>query len=338
MYHSLGWAGFERVLLRNAGRQCPRCGAPLVAAYRRVRRLLLLRERLALTVQVDRCTAATCPLSAAGYGPPEEARLALPKFTYGLDVLTEIARQRWVCERSVPEIHAALQAEYALPIAERTVDYATETWQELATAWVLRDPARLAALRAQGGIVLAVDGLQPEKGHETVYVLRDTISRQNLLTRALANSASGHLVPLLREVAALGVPILGVVTDKQASLVLAVEKALPQVPHQLCQFHFLRDLALPVADADRALKTAVRSRLRDIAPAEERLARAPATDAAAARAVAYCGALRATLQDDGKPPLAPGGLAMVDRLQLLDASLARSIEKGGAWNCPACAA
>jgi hypothetical protein len=104
MYHGVGWDGFERVVLRNQARECPRCRAPLVAAYRRVRRLVLLRERLALTVQVDRCTAATCPLAAAGVGPPEEARLALPKFTYGLDVLTEIARLRGAmtarCRRS----------------------------------------------------------------------------------------------------------------------------------------------------------------------------------------------------------------------------------------------
>jgi len=337
MYHGVGWDGFERVVLRNQARQCPRCGAPLVAAYRRVRRLISLRERLALTVQVDRCAEAACPLARAGLGPPEEARLALPGFTYGLDVLTEIARLRWAHERTVPEIHAALQRDYALPVAERTVSYAVETWQELATAWVLRDAARVAALRAQGGIILAIDGLQPERGHETVYVLRDTISRQNLLTRPLTNSASGELVPLIAEVATLGVPILGVVTDKQQSLVLAVEKALPGVPHQLCQFHFLRDLALPVADADRKLKTAVKQRLRGIAPIERRLATAPPGDAAAQQAAAYCGALRATLTDDGKPPLAPGGLAMLDRLALLDASLARSAERGGAPSWGACA-
>ena len=336
MYHGLGWDGFERVVLKNQRRQCPRCGAPLVAAYRRVRRLLSLRERLALTVQVDRCTDAACPLATGGVSPPEEARLALPGFTYGLDVLTEVARLRWGHDRTVPEIHAALQRDYALPIAERTVSYAVETWQELATAWVLRDPARIAALRAQGGIILAVDGLQPERGHETVYVLRDTLSRQNLLTRPLTNSASGELVPLIAEIVALGVPILGVVTDKQQSLVLAVEKALPGVPHQLCQFHFLRDLALPVADADRKLKTAVKKRLRGIAPVERRLATAPPDDHTAQQAIAYCGALRATLTDDGKPPLAPGGLAMLDRLALLDASLARSVEKGGAPSWRAC--
>lgn len=360
MYHGVGWADFERVLLTNESRHCPRCGASLVVAYRRVRRVILLRERLALTVQVDRCTDPTCPLASTGLGPPEEARLALPKFTYGLDVVTEIARLRWVRQRSVPEIHAVLRDEYGLPIAERTVDYATETWQELATAWVMHDGERIDALREQGGIVLAIDGLQPEKGHDTVYVLRDTISRQNLLTRPLSNSASRYLVEVIEEVKALGVPILGVVTDKQQSLVLAVEKALPAVPHQLCQFHFLRDLALPVIDADRKLKTTIKKRLRGIAPVERavapQLAQAAAadkdastvtdartdartdaptdapTDARAEQVAGYCTALRATLTHDGKPPLSPGGLATVDRLTLIDASLLRSIERGGARN------
>lgn len=91
MYRGLPIEGFERAVLKNRVRECPRCGAPLRFAYRRKRRLILLRERLALEVDADRCCDTGCPLSA-GFGPPEEARLALPKFTYGLDVLTEIAR------------------------------------------------------------------------------------------------------------------------------------------------------------------------------------------------------------------------------------------------------
>ncbi len=47
MYHGLGWDGFERVVLKNQRRQCPRCGAPLVAAYRRLRRLLSVLDLIA---------------------------------------------------------------------------------------------------------------------------------------------------------------------------------------------------------------------------------------------------------------------------------------------------
>ena len=329
MFHGIAIEGFERTVLKNQGRECPRCGAPLRFAYRRKRRVILLRERLALEVDVDRCSDAVCPLHA-GFAPPEEARLALPKFIYGLDVLTEIARLRWGLRQSLSEMHTTLRATYDLPISERSVDYAMQTWQALATASVLRDRRRIAALNAQGGIILGIDGLQPEKGHETLYLLRDAISHTNLLTRSLTNSSATHLVALIEEVKAMGIPILAVVTDKQHSLVLAVDKALPDTPHQLCQFHFFRNLAQPVADADRAMKKRIKKTLRGIAPVERSL-EARADAAGTAQATAYCIALRATLNDTGKPPLDPGGLKMLARLQQIDRSLATSREKGGSW-------
>lgn len=327
MYHGIAGDGFVRTVLKNVSRVCPRCGAALRFAYRRKRHVILLRERLALEVDVDRCSESTCPLHA-GFAPPEEGRLALPKFIYGLEVLTEIARLRWVLRQTLPEMHATLRTTYDLPIAERSVDYAMQTWQDLATASVLRDRRRIAALKAQGGIILGIDGLQPEKGHETLYLLRDTLSGTNLLTRSLTNSSAAHLVPLIDAVKAMGVPILGVVTDKQHSLILAVAEALPDTPHQLCHFHFLRNLAQPLTEADRAMKKRIKKTLRGIAPVERSLvARADAPDVA--QAAAYCVALRATLTDAGTPPLDPGGLKMLGRLRQLDQSLATSREKGG---------
>jgi hypothetical protein len=334
MFRGIAVDGFERTVLKNRSRVCPCCGAPLRFAYRRKRRIILLRERLAMEVDIDRCSDPACPLHA-GFAPPEEARLALPKFIYGLDVLTEIARQRWALRQSLSEIHAALRTTYDLPISERSVDYAMQTWQELATASVLRDRRRIAALKAQGGIILGIDGLQPEKGHETLYLLRDAISHTNLLTRSLTNSSATHLVVLIEEVKAMGIPILGVVTDKQHSLVLAVDKALPDTPHQLCQFHFFRNLAQPVADADRAMKKRIKKTLRGIAPVERSLV-SHADAAGVAQATAYCIALRATLTDTGKPPLDPGGLKMVTRLQQVDQSLATSREKGGSSRWTVC--
>ena len=133
----------------------------------------------------------------------------------------------------------------------------------------------------------------------------------------------------------MGIPILGVVTDKQHSLVLAVDKALQDTPHQLCQFHFFRNLAQPVADADRAMKKRIKKTRRGIAPVERRLV-SHADAAGVAQATAYCIALRATLTDTGKPPLDPGGLKMVTRLRQVDQSLATSREKGGSLRWTVC--
>ena len=65
MYRGIPAEGFERAVLKNRLRRCPRCGAPLRFAYRRKRRLMLLRERLALEVDVDRFGRAYGDCAAA---------------------------------------------------------------------------------------------------------------------------------------------------------------------------------------------------------------------------------------------------------------------------------
>ena len=56
--------------------------------------------------------------------------------------------------------------------------------------------------------------------------------------------------------------MLGTITDAQESELLAVEQLWPSVPHQVCQFHALRDAIQPAYEADRAVKTAMRKQLQ----------------------------------------------------------------------------
>jgi hypothetical protein len=96
-----------------------------------------------------------------------------------------------------------------------------------------------------GRVILALDGLQPDVGHEVLWVVRDCLSSEVLL--ALLSATQDDLATLLREVTqALGVPIVGGISDGQPSLRCAVANALGTVPHQLCHFHYLRAAATPV--------------------------------------------------------------------------------------------
>jgi hypothetical protein len=93
------------------------------------------------------------------------------------------------------------------------------------------DPGHLRARFAdQGRVVLAIDGLQPEVGHEVLWVIRDCLSGTVVLARALLSSTAADLTPLLCQAAeSVGVPVTG--SDGQRSIRIAV--ALPGVPHQL---------------------------------------------------------------------------------------------------------
>jgi hypothetical protein len=128
--------------------------------------------------------------------------------------------------------------------------------------------------------------------------------------------------------AAIGVPVVGVVSDGQHSIRLAVAKVWPDVPHQLCQFHYLREAALPICEADRHAKKELKKTVRGVRPIERTVE--GRTDAAAQIVQGYCAAVRSALTDDGRPPLEAAGLRLHGRLEAIEASLGRVEQKGGA--------
>ena len=95
----------------------------------------------------------------------------------------------------------------------------------------------LAQVEKNGGIIVSVDGIQPEKGNETVYLVRDALTGRVLAAENVTSSETAVMKTLLAPVVALGVKVLGTISDAQESELLAVE-------------------------ADKAVKTAMRKRLQ----------------------------------------------------------------------------
>jgi hypothetical protein len=215
-----------------------------------------------------------------------------------------------------------------VPICARSVGNLLDRYDELLTL-SLSDIGRLRRITAAAGkVVLAIDGLQPDVGHEVLWVLRDILSGEVLLARSLLSSTQGDLAELIGEVReALPVPIVGVVSDGQDSIRKAVRKALDGVPHQLCHFHYLREAVKPVYEADRHAKVQLKKKVRGIRPIERKVEGREDTEAEAIRG--YCAAVRSALTDDGRPPLEASGLKLVDRLTAVAASLDRAAAKRG---------
>jgi len=99
------------------------------------------------------------------YRPEEEGRWALPHGEFGLDVIALVGTLRYTAHHSILEIHQAL-CKRGISIAERTVTHLLQRYEEL-VALHLADQRRLRErVKEQGQIVLAIDGLQPDVGHE----------------------------------------------------------------------------------------------------------------------------------------------------------------------------
>jgi len=105
-----------------------------------------------------------------------------------------------------------------------------------------------------------------------LWVLRDCLSGEVLLARSLLSGRQQDLAELIRQVHDnLPVPISGVISDGQHPIRKAVAKVLPGVPHQLCQFHYLREAARPVYEADRHAKKELKKQVRGVRPIERSL-------------------------------------------------------------------
>jgi hypothetical protein len=299
------------------------------AAYHNYRTITTLDDVVHLTLQIRRCLNQACPQFRRPYRPEAEGRLALPKHEFGLDVIAILGQWRYADHRSIPEIHEALR-ERRVILAPRTVLHLLERYDEL-VALSLQDTTRLQRItQARGRVILALDGLQPDVGHEVLWVLRDCLSGEVLLARSLLSATHEDLAQLVQEVQqALQVPIVGIISDGQPSIRAAVAQALPGVPHQLCHFHYLREAAKPIYEADRHAKKTLKKRVRGIRPLERQLE--GRTDPQAEVMRGYCSAVRSALTDDGRPPLVASGLQLQDRLTAIADSLER-VEKRGP--CP----
>lgn len=196
--------------------------------------------------------------------PEQEGSWALPEQEFGLDVIAKVGALRYQEHRSIPQIHQHLCSENVC-ISERTVSHLLARYDELLSLW-LKDRQRLKAIaKKQGRVILAIDGMQPEVGHEVLWVIRDCLSGEILLAKTLLSSRNEDLAALLLEVSqTLDIPIDGVISDGQQSIRKAVEIALPGIAHGLCHFHYLKEAAKVIYEADRHAKKELKKQVRGI--------------------------------------------------------------------------
>ena len=247
---------------------CPTCGTWL-------RRYGTLSERTIITLQGPlpvthcgyRCPNRDCTTAARSYRSAAADALALPGFTFGLDIIVWVGHLRLAQQHTLDQTHQALLqhlALFALTISRREVLYLFEAYCTLlrASQEVADDRSWQAQARSNGGLILSLDGIQPDKGNETVYLVRDLLTGRLLVAENVRSSRSAVIQQLLAPVVALDVPIVAVVSDAQESLVQAVAALWPEVPHQVCQFHYLREASRPMYELDRSVRTQMRQAIQ----------------------------------------------------------------------------
>ena len=202
------------------------------------------------------CRAAERPLPSAAW-----QQLA-PKYgTYGYDVIAQIGWERQMGRATFELIQARLSQR--VQISESGVRYLYH--QKYLPLLACHERQHLPALRAlaqTSGLLLSLDGLMPEGGEAQLWVIRELQTGWTLRSGWLSSQDETSLTEFLRPLAALDLPVKATMSDKQRSLVLAIEAVFPTARHGFCQVHYLQNAATPVAEADEQMKIALRQNVR----------------------------------------------------------------------------
>src|SRR5438045_1745531 len=272
MRHSRSYSNVIRRWYRPIEHTCLECHRTLREAVAVSRRTVITLEGvIKLNHAGYRCPDPQCVGHTRTYRSVEADALALPHFTYGLDLVLLVGQLRLREHQTVDAIHQEVLKRLeplGVKIARREILYLFEAYCTLlrASSEAKDDVEWLAQVKKNGGIIVSVDGIQPEKGNETVYLVRDALTGRVLAAENVTSSETAVrnrlLARVVRVEVELKVKVLGTITDAQESELLAVQELWPQVPHQVCQFHALRDASQSAFEADKQVKTALRKHMQ----------------------------------------------------------------------------
>jgi hypothetical protein len=150
----------------------------------------------------------------------EADALILPGFTFGLDILLLVGQLRLREHQMVDEIHRTLTQRLALigqTICRREMLFLFEAYTALLRAGteVSQDAAWKEEVRENKGLLLSIDGIQPDNGNETIYLVHDVLTGRILTAENVTDSTKERLKQVLASVVALDLPVIGVISDAQ---------------------------------------------------------------------------------------------------------------------------
>jgi len=266
---------FNRLTLDVEDRSCPVCSRSMHVCDHRYHHLWTFQGATQVINRLVRCPDPSCESRGRTFSPEAELSISMPRWCLGWDVFCWLGHRRFARHWSVPQLRLELNDTHRIRLSDDAIETYIGRYQTMLAARQ-QDPAQLVeAYRDIGALVLTIDGLQPEKGHETLYVVRELMRKRVWFAEPLLSSATQEvrrLISLARQWAEhLDKPVRAWMSDKQDAFVTAIADEFVGVPHRYCHNHFLRDMAQPVLDLDSQAKVKIRRKVRGLRAIERRV-------------------------------------------------------------------
>jgi len=254
-------------------RACSACGRTMYICDHRYRRFHTLEGPVELVCKLNHCPDRSCPGHFRTKSPELEVTIALPKWAIGWDLLCWIGHRRCARHWSVTQIQGELWDDYGIKLSADSLTRYIRHYQVMLAA---RQQDPIALRRHYAGVqnlILSIDGLQPEKGHETLYVVRELTQKRVWFAEPLLSATADEVRRLLAQAKVwadrLGKPVALWLSDRQDAFVTGIAAEFEGVPHRYCANHFLRDVAKPVLEADSHAKVQMRTKVRGLRTIEQ---------------------------------------------------------------------
>lgn len=250
----------QKVILECDLQECPHCGQALKArkTWHMRKTVQTLKRPIQLSGKTRECINPDCSHTGAHYYASRALTISLPNSTYGLDVLAHIGWQHDHERKQLVEIQRELNQRGIL-INERNTGKLYR--QFLAFLGVMSEGVRQKLSESSerhGGVIWAIDALQPEGDGVLLYVLYEVLSSTPVGAVQLSHPTAEALLAWLQPYQALPYPVLATLSDGEKAIIHVLQACWPDAPHQRCQAHFLNNLVEPVLEYDTILRERMR--------------------------------------------------------------------------------
>lgn len=262
------FANARRLIMPCEHQTCLHCGQPLAPrnTWYVKKYVQTLDGPLFVAGKSSRCLNPACLHPGATYYASGILPISLPYSTYGLDVLAFIGWRHEHDHCQLVEIQREL-LQRGLLVNERTVGKLYRQFLALLDGMTTQHLQRLeTAIHQHGGLIWAIDALQPEGSTPPLYVLYEVLSNTPISAIHEPNPTAERLQAWLQPYTQLAFTVLATLSDGEKAIVAALKTAWPAAPHQRCQLHFLNAIAKPAIEVDAQLRQRLREEVGALAP------------------------------------------------------------------------
>jgi hypothetical protein len=223
----------------NRGKLCILCESEVKYAYPDDGKMVrTLDGKVYQIVNNYKCINPECEFHEKAFNPAQ--RFDYCGRHFGADVFKFVADEFLCLDQKPGQITKRLNEKYNLDISIDTVRRMCDDVLKLKALKI--DERTKEIIEKQGFILFGFDGQDPGSDSPAIWSFKDMISNRILATYQFESLDYQILHETIEEITAFyGVKIIGWVSDKQNVITKCHDTYYQDIPHQICQYHFLKN-------------------------------------------------------------------------------------------------